>query len=155
MISTRTRLTRAVATVLLLSACSSTPPRQALIEGAANPRPMDGTVAVLTTLTGQPCDEQRDCAQRQAMRALLFTGIPDSPNSRPMVGDEAQALRQHKGFFENLLDRKGYTRYVVRVSDSAAAPGAPPASQSFTVLINTTALRTALEQAGVIRKFGY
>lgn len=151
------RLLRAASAAFLLalvSACSSTP-RQALVEGAANPRPMEGTVAVLTTLTGEPCRNPAECAQERAVRNLLFMGVPDSPINRPMVGDEQQALRQHKAYFDELFGKKGYTRFVVRVSEGAKAPGAPRDSQSFVVLVNTDALRRSLEQAGVVRRFGY
>lgn len=148
------RTARIVLTLAIASACGGTS-RQALVEGAANPRPMEGTVAVLTTLTGERCRNPGECAQERAIRNLLFVGVPDSPINRPMVNDEQQALRQHKAYFDELFGKKGYTRYVVRVSESAAAPGAPRDSQSYVVLVNTDALRRSLEQAGVVRRFGY
>ena len=145
----------ALSLVILVSSACGGPQRQILVEGAANPRPMEGTVAVLTTLTGERCRNPGECAQEQAIRSLLFTGVPDSPISRPMVANEDQALRQHKAWFEALFSKKGYTRYVVRVSPGASAPGAPRDAQSFVVLVNSDALRRALEQAGIIRRFGH
>lgn len=135
-------------------ACGS-PHRATLVEGAAAPRPIEGTVAVLTTLTGKKCRNAGECAQEQAVRSLLFVGVPDSPIARPMIANEQQAMQQHKAFFDELFARKGYARYIVRVNAGATAPGAPAGSESFAVLVNTDALRSALEKAGVVRRFGY
>lgn len=140
--------------LITTGACGS-PRRAALVEGAAAPRPIEGTVAVRTTLTGKRCRDAGECAQEQAVRSLLFVGVPDSPIPRPMIADEQQAVQQHKVFFDDFFARKGYARYIVRVTAGTTAPGAPADSESFVVLVNTDALRSALEKAGVVRRFGY
>ncbi len=154
--TTRRALPRVtLALVLLLTSACGGPARQVLTEGAADPRPIEGTVAVLTTLTGERCRNPGECAQERAVRTLLFTGVPDSPINRPMVANEEQALRQHKAWFDALFAKKGYTRYIVRVSGVAPMTGSPRDAQAFVVLVNTDALRRALEQAGIVRRFGY
>lgn len=145
----------AVVTALAVVGGCGAPRRAALVEGAAVPRPIEGTVSVLTTLTGKKCRNAGECAQEQAVRSLLFVGVPDSPIARPMIANEQQALQQHRVFFDDLFARKGYARYIVRVTAGARAPGAPADAESFVVLVNTDALRTALEKAGVVRRFGY
>jgi hypothetical protein len=154
-VTTRPARRAIAATLVALATACSTPPRQALVESAPTPRPIEGTVAVLTTLTGERCRNPAECAQERAVRNLLFVGVPGSPIARPMVNDEQQALRQHAAYFDELFGRKGYARFVVRVNERAAAPGAPRDAQSYVVLVNTDALRRSLEQAGVVRRFGY
>lgn len=155
MTSPRTRRQFALALAAVLAGACGGPPRQVLTEGAADVRPIEGTVAVLTTLTGERCRNPGECAQERAVRMLLFTGVPDSPINRPMVANEEQALRQHKAWFDTLFAKKGYTRYIVRVSGATPMTGSPRDAQAFVVLVNTDALRRALEQAGIVRRFGY
>jgi len=45
------------------------------IEGGAGLPSMEGTIAVLTTADGKGCADPRECAQRDALRALLTDRI--------------------------------------------------------------------------------
>ena len=137
-----------------LVACGSAPgPSRS--EVSASPRPFEGTIAVATTIDTKSCRDPRECAEGEAIRALLFMGVPGSAIPRPMVANEKEAKQAHREFFADLLEKKGFTKYIVRVDDGAATSPDHPNEKRWNVVVNSDALRRALESAGVIRKFGY
>jgi hypothetical protein len=132
---------------LIAAACGSRASYDS-IEGAGGsmnaPR---GTVAIGVTLRDDDCGRpERECAELSAIEALLFTGVPGTSFPRPLVTNERQAREQHSEYFERLFEQGEHGRYVVRVAERG--------SDSFTVLVNHDALRRALVQEGVIRRFG-
>lgn len=142
-----TRSVRAL-TVMLVAACAST--KTATRTEAAPDVRLEGTISILATADKKGCRE-RDCVQEDVVRNLLFVGVPGTRIDKPMVPNEQQAMRDHKAFFADLLDKKGYGRFVVRVSEGRSAAD----DKAWNVVINTEALRKALEDAGVVRRFGY
>jgi hypothetical protein len=145
----------AIAGLTGVVSCASASQVTSRNEAAANPRPMEGTVAVLTTAELKGCKDQRECAEGQAVRALLFVGVPDSPQPRPLVPNEQEAVKAHHAFFTDLLEKKGFTRYIVRVGEGTPTSSTRPDEKQWNVVVNNDALRRALETAGVIRRFGY
>jgi hypothetical protein len=143
-----------LAALVVASACASAP-RGAMVEGAANAQPLEGTVAVRTTLTGKPCDDAERCAQIEAVRAVLFLGVPNSPASKPLVSDESAAMKANRAYFDDLLGKNGYAKFIVRSAGGALAARDPGRSAAYTVVVNLQTLRTSLENAGVIRRFGF
>jgi hypothetical protein len=115
----------------------------------------EGTVAVTISQVGSDCKDENRCAGAEALRALMFVGVPGSTVRRAMVADEKAALAQHAGFFRQLFEEGGYARYVQNVRAQSAASGSPQNKRAWTVVVNYEALRTALEKEGIIRKFGY
>ncbi len=106
-----------------------------------------GTLAIRVTLGDADCDrDDRECAEVSAIEALLFTGVPGTALPRPMVRNEREARERFADYFEGLLEEGQHGRYVVRVVDGG--------TDSYTVVVNHDALRRALEQEGVIRRFG-
>ena len=140
----------AVLGVAILAGCSGVRP-QSTVEGAgagvdAPPR----TVAVTVSRVADDCDDAVLCAEIDAVRALLFTGVPGSGVPRPLIRNEQEARARHAVYFDALLKEGGHARYIVRV-----APAASGVRDAWTVIVNHDALRIALEQQGVIRRFGY
>lgn len=146
---------RVVPLVLLaVMACASSPRSATRTEAAPEARSLDGTVSVLATADQKGCKD-RDCIQQDAVRAVLFVGIPGSKIPKAMVANEQEAVRDHRAFFTDLLDKKGYDRFIVRVSEASSPSATRAEAKAWNVVINTDALRRALEEAGVIRRFGY
>lgn len=154
----RTRTVRTVRTVLaalatFAGACAGraveVQPAPAVAEGA--PSADDpGTVTVRATPRDGCGGDQRSreaCAVAEAVRSVLFVGVPGSALPLPLVRDERGARATHPQYFDELLQQKGYRRYVLR---STAEAG----SGVWVVVLNGDALRRSLEQAGVIRRLG-
>lgn len=136
---------------VLLCACAGHDPTPTYAEGAAVAAP-DRTVAVAITRSDERCREPVRCAEVEAVRALLFTGVPGSAIPRAMVRNENQALTQHREYFKQLFEDGGHARYIVRASEQ---PASGLDSRSWIIIVNHEALRIALEREGIIRRFGY
>jgi hypothetical protein len=115
----------------------------------------EGTVAVTVTRIDSDCRQENRCAEVEAIRTLLFTGVPGSTIRRAMVANERAALEAHAEFFRELFDEGGHGKYVTGVMRGTAAATAPDNAQVWTVVVNYEALRIALENEGIIRKFGW
>lgn len=139
------------AATLVLAACGGNPTYTS-VEPAGMTDTPNATVAVQVTRIDTDCDErdERRCAEVDAVRQVLFIGVPGTNRPRAMIRDEAAALEQHREFFENLLEDGGHARYIVRASGNRRET-----SSAWTVVINHQALRIALEREGIIRRFGY
>jgi hypothetical protein len=137
--------------IACVAACASTP-TPSRVEVGANPRALEGTIAVATTFDSKGCQD-RECVEADAVRALLFMGVPGSTIPRAMVANEQEARQSHKEFFTDLFEKKGFAKYVVRVDEEKAE--SRQGDKRWNVIINSDALRRALESAGVVRKFGY
>ena len=144
------RAFRLLPAALLLCACAGNNTRT-YAEGAAVAAP-DRTVAVSISRTGEGCRDAARCAEVEAVRALLFTGVPGSAIPRAMVRNETQALAQHRAYFKKLLDDGGHARYIVRTSSQKASG---ESDTSWIIIVNHEALRIALEREGILRRFGY
>jgi hypothetical protein len=114
-----------------------------------------GTVAVNTTVDARQCRDDSGCAQSEALRMLLFTGVPGSRVPRPMVADESAARTKHGAFLNELFEKGGYRRYVVSTARGSAPPGTAGDTRTWTIVVNVDALRATLERQGIVRRFGY
>ena len=93
-----------------------------------------------------------DHAKEQAFINLLFRGIPGSSHNRAMVGNETSSRSQHKEYFDDFFNKKGYNRFVMNCSQGPFSK--KDKSIKCNISINVKALRVDLEQNGVIRGFG-
>jgi len=143
---------RALLVAVVVAGCASSGPNstQAFVEAAAGERVPERTLAVSVTQSVGVCEDDSRCAQVEALRALLFTGVPGSAVPRAMVPRAGEALDNHPAVFEDLLEGEGYRPYIVRSEVSDSADG----QDTWIVVVNHDALRIHLEDAGVIRKFG-
>ncbi len=140
-------------TAVLVACASSAPPTvptQAFVEAALGNDVPSGSVAVSVTQAGGACTDDSQCAQVEAVRALLFTGVPGSTVPRAIVANETRALEQYPAVFEALFEGDGYRRYVVRSEVADSRDG----WDTWVVVVNHDALRRHLEDERVIRKFG-
>ncbi|HEY4304503.1 MAG TPA: hypothetical protein VGM82_08560 [Gemmatimonadaceae bacterium] len=147
-------LARSAVVMLAATACAGSAPGASRTEVSTAPR-FEGTIAVATTIDPKACGDARVCAEEQAVRSVLFMGVPGSSMPKAMVPNESEAKQAHAAFFTDLLEKKGFQKYIVRVDDSAVTSTEHPEEKRWNVVINSDALRRALESAGVIRKFGY
>lgn len=148
------RSIRAVMTLFTLAACSGGQART-FVEAAPGVAAPERTVAVQVSEAGdRRCRDSR-CAEVQAIRRLLFTGVPGSAIPRAMVPNENEVVAAHPAFFKRLFDRDGPRPYIVRVDNGGEGSVAGMQGKTWIVIVNYDALRQALVREGVVRSFGY
>lgn len=115
----------------------------------------DEVITVSSTISAADASTAIYRAERQAFENLLFKGIPECSQKRPLVADERAALDAHGAYFTELLDGDGLRRFVTRSAstDSQALRGGGNRIVQ-TIEIDLNGLRRDLERAGVVRKFG-
>jgi len=59
---------------------------------------------------GKNRDAAIENAKEQAFTNLLFRGIPGSSHNRAMVGNETSSKNQHKDYFDDFFNKKGYNK---------------------------------------------
>ncbi|MAN49998.1 MAG: hypothetical protein CMD04_04185 [Flavobacteriales bacterium] len=101
---------------------------------------------------GKNRDAAIENAKEQAFTNLLFRGIPGSSHNRAMVGNETSSKNQHKDYFDDFFNKKGYNKFVRSCSEGQYSR--KDKSIKCNISINVKALRTDLEQNNIIRGFG-
>jgi hypothetical protein len=113
----------------------------------------NGAVTVRSSGVGNTQEKAQIAAEQNAFNTLLFRGFPESSQKIPLIGyDEAGIVGQYGGYFDLLYGQRRYRTFVIhsRPIDRYAKK-----QQTVELTINLNALRSDLEQNGVIRKFGY
>ena len=117
-----------------------------------------GYITVTTTGTGVNSRRAMIDGERQAFKDLFFRGYPTSEQKIPMIGvNEIALTQQHKAYFDQFfgMTELGPNRYRTFLISSKRIGKYSGNQLKMEVKINLRALRTDLEQNGVIRKFGY
>ena len=73
---------------------------------AGNTDTPNATVALSVTRINSDClsRDERRCAEVDAIRQLLFVGVPGTNRPRAMIRNEAAATAEYQRFFEDLLE---------------------------------------------------
>ena len=98
-----------------------------------------------------------EIAKKSAVEAVLFSGIPGSGSSDPMV--EKNKLNDEQINFLNIFLQMEYLQYVKSANDGTILPGDLVKIDSYfrigyLVTVNKNKLRGILEQNNIIRKLG-
>ena len=116
-----------------------------------------GYITVRTTGTGVKQRRAMIDGERQAFKDLFFRGYPSSQQKIPMIGVNENALvQQYKVYFYQFFGKTelGPDRYRTFLIRSKPVGKYSGNQLTMDVTINLRALRTDLEQNGIIRKFG-
>lgn len=120
------------------------------------PETEEGTIFLRVTGFGSNKQEAYNKAVSNAFNTLLYKGIPESIQSRPMIEDEAKAKEKFSDVLSCFNRRECYSQFITQNNDNGNTTrvkgGTTTAAE---VKINIRALRTYLEQKQVIRKFGF
>lgn len=95
-------------------------------------------------------------AKRNALRAVLFDGIPGSKLKRPLV-NQPGARNSNRAYFDAFFAAGGrYTQFVTlqKIDPKNRAKVGSGRQEAIFVEINYLSLQRELEAAGVIEKFG-
>lgn len=115
------------------------------------------SISVRTIGIGERANDTQENAELQSVKTLLFRGLPDSNQKEPLVSVvENEAIAAHKDYFESLFNQKRFKTFVVSTTQvtDVQKVGKKKFQQTFDVTVNLKALRSDLEQQGIIRKFG-
>ena len=93
-------------------------------------------------------------AELNAIENILFKGIPNSGQESAMIPNEMKAVKANAGFFNELLDKGGYRRYIMESHLVSKAKKKRVHFANQSIRVDVQALRLFLEQNKVIRKFG-
>ena len=95
-------------------------------------------------------------AEVNVIKALLFSGIPNTQQSVPMVKEsERETIKAHKAFMKDFMET-GYKQTITRsvIIRKFGKDQNKQKSIDLNVTVNLPALRNALQRGEVIRKFG-
>lgn len=112
------------------------------------------TISLVSTGHAHTKDLSYDYAMRNAFENLLFKGIPNSNQEKPIVSNEVESLKMREGFYQDLLVKKEYQRFVMDSSIEKSWGKAGLFNSDVYVKIDLQALKTYLEQNDITRKFG-
>lgn len=104
-------------------------------------------------------------AGRNAVHAVLFKGCADNNDNARIKGTKpiisnVNAYEENKKFFEEFFKESGnYQKYIQLVNNGIPGPGdiikvGKEYKVGVKVLVNKTALRKAMEEAGIIKALG-
>lgn len=120
--------------------------------------PEEGVLIVMADGYGKKKTVAFSDATKRAFKVLLESGLPGSFQYQPLLGASPQQVIADKAsFFRNFYEAETYMQFVVgqRRGDFKRRARKTDPNVSVQLGINVAALRRYLEQAGVLRKFGF
>lgn len=142
-------------TLLLFVSCSTTKPvsfhRTGEVECVDKGRT---SISLIASGQAHTKDIAYEYAVRNAFENLLFKGIPDSNQEKPLVANEHESLKMKSSFYDDLLIKREYQKFIMH-SELRNSSGKSGSYQSSVFLkIDLGALKVHLEQNDITRKFG-
>lgn len=120
------------------------------------PETEEGTIFLRVTGFGNNKQEAYNKAVSNAFNTLLFKGVPESIQSRPMIENEAKAKEQFADALSCFNRHDCFSQFITQNNDNGNTSHVKGGTTTTAeVKINIRALRTYLEQKQVIRKFGF
>jgi hypothetical protein len=146
--------------IFCLAATFGCSPKTNLIHNYVKPVTTSVSASGIIYLTsngyGKKKEEAIEEAKRNALKAVLFDGVPGSKLKRPLV-NQPGARNANRSYFDSFFAEGGrYTQFVtLQKTDpiNSVKVGAGRQEAVF-VEVNYLSLQRELEAAGVIEKFG-
>jgi len=144
-----------LALVTLLVGCTTTKPipyvRTGLVKSVDQDRQ---TITLTSEARAENAGKASYFAEINAFENLLFKGIPNSNQEKPLVSNESKSVSKHQAFYQDLLDKRGYERYVMSslLNQKYESGGVHTVVQE--IQIDLHSLRKVLEQNNIIKSFG-
>ncbi|MDR2564065.1 MAG: hypothetical protein LBC98_09025 [Prevotellaceae bacterium] len=145
-----TKITILVLLAAITYACKTiTPVTNALYVGER-----EGTITLRSEGVDDTEEKSQIAAEQNAFNTLLFRGIPGSSQKVPLIDfDETGIKSRYHSYFNEFFGKQ--RRYRTFVTQSQIAGEASKRLVTVEITINLRALRSDLEQNGILRKFGY
>ena len=119
---------------------------------------IDGTVTVRAIGYGSNMEKAKSEAELKAIEIILFRGLPESSqNTGHLEKGIFESNFKNTEYFENFYGKKGYKNFIMSSIPTTKLIKNKGGKKSLGVdiKINSSALRTDLEQNKIIRKFGF
>ena len=148
-----------VLSIILLANCNRkaiTPHYSYEVIAIHSTKHADGTLYVRTSGLDKSKDLARDQALRNAIRAVMFKGIPNSSVKRPLISNPS-AEQTFRDYFEAFFKEGGkYKMFIIETSvDEERRVGRKKQWRVFVrAKVYYTQLQKELEDARIIKKFG-
>lgn len=120
--------------------------------------PEQGILVVDASGYGKKKTEAFKDAMQRAFKVLLESGLPGSFQYQPVLGaSPGRVIAENSAFFADFYQTETYLQFVVDQRRGEFSRRARKTDPNVRVQlgINVPALRRYLEQAGVLRKFGF
>lgn len=117
----------------------------------------ENIIALRVTVYASKVKKAIEIAELEAVKAILFRGIPGSQQSMPLVGvDENKWINDYPEYFRTLINDKRYSSFILSSVPQTGLIKDVTKKKCITmdISVNLKALRTDLEQQNIIRKFG-
>lgn len=142
--------------ILLFSNCIS---QKYISNGVDFISEASGVIKLRSTGVGNNVKAAATDAEINAMKQVLFRGIPGATISNPLLStDEKQYLDNHKEYFNTFFNGKRYSTFIKSEENAVKIKSNTSKGTSKVLLvmeINIPSLKKDLENFGVLRKFGY
>ena len=95
-------------------------------------------------------------AGRYAVEQLLFRGVPNTSQNYPLIGtDEITAKSRYEIYLSDMLNNYRYQSFLTLTTPVESGRDWGTYWTIADITINLRALRMDMENAGIIRKFGF
>ena len=112
------------------------------------------TISLVSESFAQNAAQAQEYAVRNAFENLLFKGIPNSNQEKPLAPNEASFKSDHKKTYDALIKDRDYQLFIIDSSVKSSVKSGDGHSTKVLLKIDLQAFRSYLEKAGAIRKFG-
>jgi len=118
----------------------------------------NSTITMRATATGGSQQEALNNAEMNAIDVILFRGVPESTQRMALVSsNESKEMMDNHPYFTEFYNGKRYKSFIISSNPVGGFTKLKGRQIQTTadVKINVVNLRRDLEQAGVIRRFGF
>lgn len=112
------------------------------------------TITLESESTASSFETSKEYAVRNAFENLLFKGVPDSNQERPLVSNESSFMSDHKTLYNNLIKAKEYQLFILQSDVVDTYKTNTTHVTKVKLHVDLKAFKTYLEKNGAIRKFG-
>lgn len=115
------------------------------------------TITLRVTTYASKVRKAIESAEVEAIKAVLFRGVPGSQQKTPLAGaNEAAFYKKYPDYFQSFFNEKRYCSFVISSIPQTEFAKDITKKKCITmdIKVNLNALRIDLEQQSIIRKFG-
>lgn len=120
---------------------------------------IDGDLSVFDVVQeGKKGKKAVAIAEKNVIKTILYTGIPNSAYSSPMVREgEKEVNKKEMKTLDKMFEDGTYKNFIIDSRQTALTKGKTTKKKSLEmrVVVNHKALRQFLEREGAIRTFGF
>ena len=112
------------------------------------------TITLSSTSLGKDQGTAHEFAIRNAFENILFKGIPNSNQEKPIIANEITSREDHQAFYNNFFQNAEYRKFILDnyIENSYKSNGGT--NVNSIIKIDLGAFKKHLEQSKITKKFG-